>query len=252
MDTNDRKRKVATVLKWLGGMVVVAAISPITFLAAKGALGLLAFGAAAGVGIIGLKLAPLIGMKVSNLVVKGVIAEAEANPIETMENLKIEKTKELQEATKNIVEFEAEVGNFDDQVQEFAQQYPDDTPKFRQIAEKMHEALANQKAKHDEMEENLADLSARIERARAIYKMALAAQKVTAFSKSAEQIVFAEIREKVAFEAVKKKMNMASAALNMALSERRPAPPLMLGGKPETIGELPSKDKVRVLKGGES
>jgi hypothetical protein len=60
----------------------------------------------------------------------------------------------------------------------------------------------------------------KIKEAESIYQMALAAQRVTALSKSAEEQVFAKIREEVAFNSVRSSLNRAFAQLNLALDKR--------------------------------
>jgi hypothetical protein len=217
----DKNQKLATGLKWVGGILVAAVASPVIFLALKGILGLLAFGVAAGVGLALLKLTPWFSMKVSNLVMKLIIREAETNPIETLENLHIEKTEELHKADEAIVEFETEIRNYDDQRKEFQKQYPEEAASFTEISEKMHEALKLQKAEQETARTKLADLAQRIDKARAIYKMSLAAQRVTELSNSAAAKVYQEIKQKIAFESVQSELNSSFASLNMALNKRK-------------------------------
>jgi hypothetical protein len=245
METDERKRKFATVLKWLGGIVGAAVISPVVFLALKGVLGLIALGVAAGAGLVILRLSPIVSMKVSNLLLKGIASEAAANPIETMQNLLIEKSQELQDADKAIVDFETEVANYADQTVDFSKQYPEEAPRYEEIARRMREGLEQQKRGQEDARARLADLGQKIEKAKAIYKMSLAANKVTSLSKSAEKEIFQNIRETVALDAVRTSLNRSFAALNMAIEQRKtiekPVSNLLEGKK--TVASLPAVSK---------
>lgn len=218
---DEKKQKIATVLKWSGGIIGAAVVSPIILLALKGVLGLLALGVAVGAGATILKLSPIVSMKVSNLLIKGIVREANANPIETMQNLLVEKSAELKEADLAIVDFETEVRNYDDQTVEFSKQYPEEAASFKEISEKMHVGLNQQKSSQEDARFQLANLEQQIHKAEALYKMSLAANKVTAFSKSAEKEVFQNIKEKVALDAVRTSLNRSFASLNMAISQRQ-------------------------------
>lgn len=226
MDSDQKKQRLTTALKWGLGIVGLAVITPVVFLALKAALGLLALGVAGVAGVAFIRLMPVMSMKLSNTVIKLIVREAEANPIETMENLKIEKLGELQKADNAIIEFEASVRNYDDDTRQFTKDYPDEAAAYQEISSKMHEALKLQTQQQDGARLKLNDLALRIEKARAIYKMALSAQRVTQLSKSAEAKVFQDIKEKIAFESVRMELNRSFASLNMAISQQKAVPAL--------------------------
>lgn len=249
MDADEKKQKVATALKWAGGIVGMAIISPLLFLALKGVALLLALGVSVGAGLVMLRLSPIVSMKVSNLLIKGIVNEAEANPIETMQNLLIEKTQELHDADTSIVDFETEVRNYDDQAADFSKQYPDEAASYTEISERMHEGLEQQKQKQNDARKQLGDLAEKIKKAEAHYKMALAVAKVTKLSKTAEKEIFQKIREAVAFDSVRSSLNRSFASLNMAIADRKsPALP----AKPERIvlDENVEVESIGARKGG--
>lgn len=218
----DQKRlKVANVLKYVIGIGAIALATPVIFLALKGVLGLLALAVAGGAGLTMMRLAPWFSLKISNLGMKLFIREVQKNPIESMTNLYVEKTGEADEADKQIVEFETEIRDYDGQVKTFKRQYPEEASTFEDIQQKMHDALEQMKEEQTNARNGLQDLSQRIDKAKAIYKMSLAAQRVASLSRSAEQKVFQEIKEKVAFAAVESQLNRSFAALNMAVSRRK-------------------------------
>jgi uncharacterized membrane protein len=85
----------AKIDKW--GKIVIAglvclAVSPIIFAVVKGALGLLI---AFIVGATTLTFTPWFTMKLANWKVKAIVAEAKANPIETLTNLVIDSKKAI-------------------------------------------------------------------------------------------------------------------------------------------------------------
>lgn len=219
-----RRQSLATKAKWGLGLAGAVVASPFIFLAVKGIIGLaIAF----VVGSAAINFAPVVSMKLANWKLKAITAEATANPIETLENLYIDKRKQLGEANARIVAFEAEIGKYDDRLNTFCIKHPEQAPKYKEISVKMHQGLTIMKTKRDEAKSSIEDLASRIDTAKDIYQMALAAQSVTQLSGDAEAVVFAEIKEKVAFDAVSVSMNTAFAQLNLAIeSQELPA----LGG----------------------
>ena len=84
----------------------------------------------------------------------------------------------------------------------------------------MRTALDDMKKQQVIARDALTKFSLKIKEAEAIYKMSLAAQKVVKLSKSAEAQVFAQIKEQVAFDAVRTQLNRSFAELNRAVERR--------------------------------
>ena len=221
MDENELKRKrIEFFAKWGLGFIGCVLIAPLAFMALEGVVALVAFVAIAFASI---QFAPVFALKIANARVKALVNEVEKNPIETMQNLYIDRNKELVQADEHIRDFETEIRNFDDQLGGFKQQYPDEADTYQDLSGKMHEALANMKQEQTQARRDLKELDTRIIKAKAIYKMALAAQKVTQLSQSAEAQVFAQIREQVAFDSVRTQLNKSFSSLNLALERRNDA-----------------------------
>lgn len=235
-DPEVRRKRLETALKWGAGLVGAVLVAPFVFLAVKGIVGL---AIAAALGLVVTQLAPVFALKVANWRIKLLVDEVEKNPIETMQNLFVEKTQELARADNNIADFETEIRNFDDQVDGFKQQYPAEADSYETLSARMHEALAGMKSEQSAARAQLADFEKKITKAKAIYKMSIAAQNVVKLSRSAEAEVFAKIKEQVAFDAVRSQLNRSFANLNLAL-ERRADSQLAAGslhaGNPSTIG----------------
>lgn len=216
-DSSARRERLATRFKWGLGLGAALLVSPVVFLVVKGIVGLtIAFVA----GFTVIQLAPVFSLKLANWRMKLLVAEVEANPIETMRNLQIEKTDELNAADEKIAAFETEVLNFDDELKTFRDDYPDDATTYQKLSERMHEALEDMQRNQQGARVEVEALKGKIKRAEAIYKMALKAKAVTALSKTAEAEVFADIKQQVAFDSVRRQLNGAFANLNVALARR--------------------------------
>ena len=72
------------------GLIAVTGlvVSPVIFLAIKGLVGLVVAGV---IGLAIVQFTPVVAMKFANWKVKGIVAEAKENPIETLTNLLMEK-----------------------------------------------------------------------------------------------------------------------------------------------------------------
>ena len=225
-DDNDvRRQKLATAFKWALGLAGAFLVAPYIFIAVKGMIGL---ALAAAVGLIITQLAPVFSLVLANLRMKLLIGEVQENPIETLLNLKAEKNAELEAADQKIVDFETEIGNFDDQLQDFSSQYPKEAPTYKTLSERMHVALTGMKQEQSNARRDLQELDRKIAKAQAIYKMSLAAERVTKLSSSAQARVFAQIKEQVAFDAVRTELNRSFASLNLAIERRADASKLDL------------------------
>lgn len=219
-----RKQSLATKAKWGLGLAGAVVVAPVAFLAVQGIVGLaIAF----VVGSVCINFAPVMSMKLANWKLKAIVSEANANPIETLQNLYIEHRKELEAKGQAIIDFEAEVGNFDDQLIDFRKRpdCADEVPRYEEISSRMHEGLATMKLCWNDFKVQVADLAHKIEKAQAIYKMACAAARVTALSGSAQSQVFDEIKQRVALDSVRSSMNRSFAALNQAIESRQRALP---------------------------
>ncbi len=214
--SDARRAKIQQLVKLGIGLIGAVIIAPFVFLAVKGIVGLAIAGALA---VAIPQLAPVFGMKVANWKMKLIVGEASKNPIETMLNLYAEKAKELQAADQHIVEFEASISDFDDEAAGFKKKYPDRAQRYIELSNKMKQGLADMKARQSDARKALVSLHDKIEEGQAIYKMSLAAARVTQLSSSAEQQVYQQISEQVAFSSVRTQMNQAFAGLSLALEK---------------------------------
>lgn len=86
-----------------------------------------------------------------------------------------------------------------------------------------------------------------IKKAKMLYKMALAAQRVTALSKSAEERVLENIKTEIAFDSIRSNLNRSFARLNTAMARRQERPALIPTAVPEarsTAGTAVAPDTI--------
>ncbi len=215
MNAVDLTGKRRSIERWVKlGIVglVGLLVAPIILLTIKGLIGLVVAGMIA---VTGIQLAPVFAFKVANWRMKLVAAEANRNPIETMRNIYLDQSKIIQEKDKRIVEFDARVSDYHDRMVPFAKRYPEEAPRFQAIEDKMRVALASMKRKQTTAKGAQNEYKLQIDKASAIYDMALAAQEVTQLSADAEAQVFTDIKQQVSFDAVNHKFNAAVAALSL-------------------------------------
>lgn len=216
-DIELQHKKLSGAIKWGVGLLGALIISPIIFMVVKGLVGL---AIALFVGAVMINAAPAVANMLANWKLKLIKDEANRNPIETMQSLLTEKTAELRARSENITDFDTEVRNFDDQLEEFKRTDQAEAIKYQDISNKMHQKLEDMVESQNQAQDELSAFEENIKKAQRIYKMALAAEKVTSFSKSAEQEIYAKIREDVAFDAVRTKLNRTFATLNTAVARR--------------------------------
>lgn len=212
--------KMAKFLKW--GMIIVAGVvvSPIIFLAIKGLVGIaIALAFIAGV----TQLAPVFAKKLANYKMKLSVNEDTKNPIETLMNDYTDRAKKLEEQEANIVEFSTEVRNYDDQLHDFKKEYPDDAESYQAISDKMHEAYQDSLEQQTAARLALAAFQKEINKQKAIYKMALAADHVASLNKTTAQDAVNGIHQQNALDAVRSQLNHAFANLDASVQRRSDA-----------------------------
>ena len=228
----------------IGVVALACAVSyPIAVLAFQG----LIMWAAFGVGVLVISnFAPAIATWFANKKIQALVAVIEANPIETMQSLYAEKAEELKEAENSIRDFDMELGNFNTQVEEVAKEYPDDVESYIEIRDRMKEALVGMREEQRMSTEALSQFKAKIKKAQVLFNMAKAANKMLEKSASAQEQVYAEIKEAVSYNKVRSDLNRAFANLNSAVERRKTASILNSPRADRTLA-LPAKSSVEVI-----
>lgn len=217
MDTNEQRRqKIATVVKWGLGIAAAVVISPVIFLAVKGLIGL-AIAGVIGLGII--HFAPVIAMKFANWKVKAIVHEARENPIETLLNQLKDKQDALTRFKDSITTFRTQVSNFEEKVVGFKAQYPEEAPKFEGQLQGMKKLLTFRQDKYKIAKKEVEGFGMAIDRARALWDMSQEAQKMNKYATLQTGDPFEQIKTDVALESVITSVNTAFSELETALMD---------------------------------
>lgn len=250
LDLDAMHRKYATLAKY-GMIAVVAAVSyPLAVMALEGLLVWLAVGV---VTLIASNYAPAVGNYFANQKIAAIKAVAEANPIETMENLRIEKQHELDAAADNIRDFETELGNFKNEVAKVTKEFPEDTTEYQDAQHRMEDLLTEMQNEQTQATGELADFCKQKRKAEMFWNLAKSANKMLERSASAQNAVFADIKEKVSFDTVRATLNKSFANMNMVMAKRKNAalfaPKPVVKELPMSTGTLPLPNTTKVLDG---
>lgn len=226
-DPELKKIKLDTKWKLILGSLGILVIAPLTTTLLWSVLGLLAVVLGAAIGLAAIAFAPVFSMKLANARTKAIMAEADKNPIETMIAVDIARTQELAEKDQYLEDWDTELSNFDDEVIAMKKEYPEEAGKYERISAQMHDAIAQARKEQAQASRDLSEFEQAIRKAKILYKMALAVQRVTAFSKSTEEKVLENIKTEIAFDSVRSNLNRSFARLNTAMARRQERPALI-------------------------
>lgn len=171
-DLEVKRQKYNTAFKV--GLIGLAAliISPIIFMVVQGLVGA---AIAAGIGLVVVNAAPVVSMKLANWKVKGIVAEAAKNPIETMTNLLIEKRKAYQQFKESVTNAVTARNSFAEKCTKFAKQYPARAPEFQKQLDNMTALVEQKKRALNDAEEALKQGALKLEEMKAYWDMSQAA-----------------------------------------------------------------------------
>jgi predicted nuclease with TOPRIM domain len=206
-----RKAKIA---KWLVIAAGVAVAAPAALLLLKGLLALIVAGV---VGLSAIYLGPVVEMKLRNAKVKLIVAEAQSNPIETLLNQLADKRRAAADFADRITEFRTEVKNFQDKVATFEKQYPDDAPRFRSQLQTMQQLLHFREDRYKQVNAELENFAHAIDRAKAMWDMSQAAQRMNKVAGQQSGDTFEQIKTDASIDSVMKSVNMAFSQMETAL-----------------------------------
>lgn len=219
---NTKRDQLATRTKWGIGLVAAVVVAPLTWLVAQAVLGLAALGGALALAaVVGLGVingAPVVSMKFANWKLRALKQEAERNPIETLQAQQIELESGLQKEAAAITNFDGEVETYRCSLQNelskgFAEAAASGLPTLRN----MERLLAFRRTKFKRAQASLKERRKKVELAESSYRVALAAQRVTAASGETQSNVLTKILEDIAFASVDKTVNLSMAELRTAI-----------------------------------
>jgi hypothetical protein len=212
----DLKRvALANKVKIAGGVVGCLIVAPFAYFILQGLGALVALAIAGFLAFTVIQLAPWYADVIANWRMKLIMAEANKNPIETMNNIYVDNMNTIAAKDEKIKAFSARLGDYKDKMAGFVRKYPEEAPRYQEVADKMTLVLNRQIQKQRNAKIAAKEYRDEIEKAQAIYDMALAANDVVQLGGDVEKHVFQDIKKQVAFDAVNHKFNMAVAELTM-------------------------------------
>lgn len=203
-----RFQKLAKVGLMVGAGLLFA---PVAVAAIGGLIGL---GVAALIAIVGINMAPVVSMKLSNWRMQAIMAEARAHPIETMRAIYIDNMKKIKDADDKIRQLAARLLDFRGKAQEFSQRYPQRAEQYNQMITSMQKVLDRWKDKQHTAKQNAKLYNDKIDEAEAVYAMGKDAAGLQELAGDAEKEVNQNILKQVAFDEVNHTFNLAVADLS--------------------------------------
>lgn len=229
MEDEVQKQKFITIAKWGITIVAIAVIAPVAWLAVSGMVGLALAG---GIGLIGINAAPVIALKLANAKYRVMDAErvehlekvqaaAAENPIETIQLSYNGRVQDAAKFADSITEFRTEIKNYEGTVKEFEAEYPDDAAAGREQLLFMRENLKDREARYASVQAELANLASTIKKMRALWKLAMATQKMNKLAGMNTGDEFARIKNEAAVDSVMSNVNKAFAQMETATMVNR-------------------------------
>jgi hypothetical protein len=218
---HNRLKLIAT----LAGMGVIGLIvAPFIFMAIGGLVGL---GVAAAIAFVLVQLSPWFALKVANwkyrLIdaekvehIQKVTAAAEQNPIETLTALLIAKKQAYNVFKASVTQAITARSNFKDKVEKFKLKYPARAHEFETQLARMTDLVERKKKALSEAQTSLEDGDNKLEEMKAYYEMSKDAIEANRAAGMDTGDAFEKLKADTACDAVFESMNMAFAQLEVA------------------------------------
>lgn len=240
-----KHKKIQTAVKIVGTGVVGFFVAPFVLTAIGGIIGL---SVAAITSFVAINLIPWFGMKVANWRIKLIKNEAMKNPVETLQNQYVQKSKALEDFKENIRVFAGQVLSFSDQVKQYVKEGLEDADVYVDQLSKMKQLLDLRQNKYQEAKDALEEFSETIKRTDKKWKMACAAMAMNEAAGQMEGDIFDKICIETALDSVQNKLNQSFADLEIALlDEVREKNPVntqkVIDVSPIPVNLIPTKEK---------
>lgn len=217
MSDIDLKRKKLS--RWVAIGITAASVvllMPAIMMLVKGLIGI----AVAGVVSLAIvNFAPVISIKFATWKIKAIVADAKANPIETMIDVANERADKLNEAKQRIGELSAAVKNFADKVVGFKKTWPNEAAAFDMAVDNANKVLDKWKKDWSTANTALSIYLTEIDKCKAVNEMALEMAKLNNMTKMDSDKLMEKLRSDTAIDEVSKRMNSAMAQLETSLLE---------------------------------
>jgi Tfp pilus assembly protein FimV len=212
------------------GLIALGAliISPIIFMVVQGIVGAVI---AASIGLVVVNAAPVVSMKLANWKVGAITAEAAKNPIETLQNLLIEKRNAYDTFVTNVTEAVAARNNFAVKCREFSTKYPARAAEFENQLAAMTKLVEQKKAALEQARRAIEAGEDKLVEARAYWEMSQAAQEANKAAKMDTGDLYEKLKADTALDSVINSMSTAFAEIEVAAS-LEPASTLAIENNP--------------------
>ena len=218
----DNKQTLYKVAKWGIPLVACLIVAPTVFFLAKAMIGaFLALAAAGAIGLVSINMAPVLAFKLSNQKVKMIVKEAETNPVETLLMQGHEKRQAAEVFKQAITTFRTETKNFADQISGFKKEYPEDAARFENQHAAMMKLLSFREERYRQVQVELDNFDKAVQRASAMWKMSMAAQKMNKVAGMELGDPFEKIKSDAAVNSVMSNMNRAFSEMETALLDNK-------------------------------
>lgn len=235
-----KKQKTANLVKWGVIGVSAAVIAPVAWMAVTGIAGMMIAG---GLILVGSAAGPVLGLKAANWKYRAMDAEqvshlekiqqaAAENPIETINAAYLVRIEDAKKFANSITDFRTEVKNYEGTVKEIEAVYPEDAQVGREQLAMMRENLKERESRYADVQQELVNTEAAIKKMRALWKLALATQRMNKLAGMDNGDVFAKIKTDAAVDSVMTNLNKAFAQMETATMVNRKVPPLKIVNQP--------------------
>lgn len=202
-----------------GAILAVAAIAaPVIWAAVTGLIGIVVAGVIVSTS---LTVAPLFAALLSNLRIQGFKIIAARNPIEHLQNDYMRQEKLIEQLNQEILKAAAEANLYDENMKELVREYPAEAAQFHQDSKLAHEQIGQMREEHGNALQDLVEYEAEIKKAAAVYKMALARERLVKVVGHISGDYMDKIRKETAIDSVKLKVSHSRAALEQSVLQAR-------------------------------
>lgn len=171
-----RGAKVNGVVKW--GLILGAAYA-VSHIVLSIIAGMVGIAVAAGIYMFCVAAAPLISLKISNLIMRWFIAEVRANPVEARMKVFAEKSAELGKGSDALEEFNKAVRQYAMEIQDVVKNYPDEAQKYLDHQARMVQMLDLRYKGWQKAKQALIDYDKMTDKVRVIWKATLASDRMS-------------------------------------------------------------------------
>jgi chromosome segregation ATPase len=221
-DIESKRKRTETIVKCVGLLGLCIVLGPLFTTIIHGIGAIAALIALGGALFTVNKFLPWASMKISNLAIKAIKAEASANPMETLQDELRQEMVKLDTRKTNIEKLNATIRKFSDKVDMILNKYgKNDTGyiKLKSDLEELRRIYKDRVNKWNAAQEKLAEFAESIARGNMIWDAAQAAAAARETSGLTQDEFFAKLRTETAFDAIQTSYNEALASLDSAMLE---------------------------------